>query len=426
MASPIDSGDSLAASLAPERGTPLYVHLPFCVVKCSYCDFYSVVGEGEDTTGFVQALVAEARVRAPREPRTVFVGGGTPSYLSEAELVAVFEGLEAASGFRGSALEVTVECNPESLTPAKARLLRALGADRLSIGVQSLEPRILELFGRAHDAEQAFRAYDAARAAGFERVSLDLIHAVPGQALERWLADLERLLALGPDHVSAYNLAFEEGTSFTRWLAEGRLEALDEETELAFFRATRERLEAGGLPPYEVSNFSTKDQQCAHNVNYWRNGPYVGLGPSAVSKLGSTRFGNPRSLRQWGRAVGQEGRATEWEETLTPLARLGETWWLGLRMTGGVVAGEARERAGFPGPAASDRALALAVELGAEGWLERRGEAWRLSERGLPLADALSARFLGLARDEPRRTPPGTAPGVATGSNPRGARTGEG
>lgn len=423
MASPPDPP---AASLVPEPGTPLYVHLPFCVVKCSYCDFYSVVGEGEDTGGFVQALVAEARARAPREPRTVFLGGGTPSYLSEAELVAVFEGLEAASGFRGSAVEVTVECNPESLTPAKARLLRALGANRLSIGVQSLEPRILELFGRAHTADQAFRAYDAARAAGFERVSLDLIHAVPGQELERWLADLERVLALGPDHVSAYNLAFEEGTRFTRWLAEGRLVALDEETELAFFRATRERLASAGLPSYEVSNFSTNDQQCAHNVNYWRNGPYVGLGPSAVSKLGPTRFGNPRSLPQWRQAV-QGGGASEWQETLSPLARLGETWWLGLRLAEGVVASEARARAGFPGGGersaeACDPALDLAAELADEGWLERRGEAWRLSPRGLPLADALSARFLGLARDEPRQTPAG----AGARSNPRGPGAGEG
>ncbi len=401
-----------ALTLAAPPGTPLYVHLPFCVVKCTYCDFYSVVADGQDTSGFVGALLAEADARAPRAPRTVFFGGGTPSYLSEAELVRVFEGLEARTGFRASAGEVTVECNPESLTPAKARLLRELGADRLSIGFQSLEPEILTLFGRAHGVEQAFRAYDAARAAGFERVSVDLIYAVPGQRLERFEGDLERVLGLAPEHVSAYSLAFEEGTSFTRWLEEGRLERLDEGLELAFFEAVRARLEAAGYEPYEISNFSLKGEQCAHNVNYWRNGPYVGLGPSAASKLGATRFGNPRSLALWQRAVAATGRALAWEETLAPLQALGETWWLGLRLREGVPPAEARARAGLEVGEEGDPALALARALGHEGWLEERSGAWRLAPRALAVADAIARRFLALA-------PPTRAPALAA-SNPDG------
>ena len=382
-------------------GPPLYVHLPFCVVKCSYCDFYSVVDEGHDRMRFVEAILAEARAVGVREPRTVFFGGGTPSFLSEAELERLFVGLEEISGFRGSAGEVTVECNPESLTPSKARLLRELGADRLSIGVQSLDPAILELFGRAHGNEQSFAAYEAARRAGFERVSLDVIYAVPGQELDPWLADLERLLDLGPDHVSAYSLAFEEGTSFTRWLREGRIERLDEDQELAFFLATRARLEDHGLDAYEVSNFSSLDQQCAHNVNYWRNGPYAGIGPSAVAKSGWRRAGNPRSLVRWQAAVEAGRPATEWEETLEPLARLGETWWLGLRLAAGVDAAEARGTSGWEAPPeATDPAARLAATLEAEGWLEQpRPGCWALSSRGLPLADRISARFLAL--DEP-------------------------
>jgi oxygen-independent coproporphyrinogen-3 oxidase len=408
-----------ADSLVAPAGTPLYVHLPFCVVKCTYCDFYSVLKDGHDTGAFVDALLAEARVRAPRAPRTVFFGGGTPSFLAEGELVRVFEGLEELTGFRASAEEVTVECNPESLTPAKARLLRALGADRLSIGFQSLEPEILALFGRAHGVEQAFGAYDAARAAGFERVSVDLIYAVPGQRLERFEADLERVLALGPEHVSAYSLAFEEGTSFTRWLAEGRLEKLDEELELAFFERTRERLEQAGFEPYEISNFATSGEQCRHNVNYWRNGPYVGLGPSAVSKLGATRFGNPRSLQHWQREVGERSRAGAWEEELPPLGRLGETWWLGLRLREGVRPTAARARSWLTasdGAAPTDRddpALALARELQARGWLEEHAGAWRLQRRALAVTDAVSARFLDLDAARTGRTAPRSNPSGA-------------
>ena len=380
---------------APAPGTPLYVHLPFCVVKCTYCDFYSVVDDGHDRELFVDALLSEARARAPRDPATVFFGGGTPSYLSEAQLERLFEGLEEVTGFRSSAREVTVECNPESLTPSKARLLRSLGADRLSIGVQSLDPAILELFGRAHGNEQSFAAYRSAREAGFERVSLDVIYAVPGQELEPWLADLERILALGPDHLSAYSLAFEEGTSFTRWLKEGRLQRLSEDLELEFFQRTRERLGEAGLPAYEVSNFSPNNQQCAHNIGYWRNEPYVGLGPSAVSKLEHTRSGNPRSLAQWQKEALAQGSALAWHETLSPVGRLGETWWLGLRMTAGVEPARARKQSGFT-DSESDPAEELARELGAEGWLEESSGAWRLSPKGLPLTDAISSRFLQL------------------------------
>jgi len=263
--------------------------------------------------------------------------------------------------------------------------------------VQSLEPRVLELFARPHAAEDAFQAYRNAREAGFERVSLDVIYAVPGQELERWLADLARLVALAPDHLSAYSLAFEEGTTLTKALRAGKLERLPEETDLAFFLETRAHLNAAGYTPYEVSNFSTKGHRCAHNENYWHNGPYVGVGPGAVSKLERTRFGNPRSIASWRRGLARDGFAATWEETLPPRADLGQTWWLGLRTADGVRPDAARATAGFA--AASDEddpAVGLARELEAQGFLCRSAGAWSLSERGLPLADAVSRRFLDL------------------------------
>jgi oxygen-independent coproporphyrinogen-3 oxidase len=376
-------------------GTPLYVHLPFCAAKCHYCDFFSVPWEGQDRGAVMHAILAEARAWAPHAPRTVFVGGGTPSFHDEQELRLLFDGLDEITGFRSSAAEVTVECNPESLDAAKARLFVALGATRLSIGIQALDDRALRLFGRVHDAAAGPRAYDAARSAGPRAVSVDLIYAWPGQELEAWLADLERVLALGPDHVSAYNLTFEEDTLFARWMDDGVLEPQAEELELAFFGATRERLSQAGLPPYEVSNFSASGSQCLHNVNYWRNGAYVGLGPSAVSKVGLRRFGNPRSIREYLRGIQRAADARAWEESPGPERRLGESWWLGLRLAAGISPAEARARAAAAD--APDRGLEVARRLELEGLLGRDGERFHLTPRGWPLADWVGREFLGAA-----------------------------
>jgi oxygen-independent coproporphyrinogen-3 oxidase len=398
---------ALPRERAPE-GTPLYVHLPFCAAKCHYCDFYSVPAEGHDRRPTVEAILAEAERWAPRAPRTVFVGGGTPSLLDARELTRLFEGLERVTGFRSAAREVTVECNPESLDEGQAATLLALGATRLSIGVQALDDRALKLFGRVHDAQAALAAYDAARRAGAREVNVDLIYAWPGQELAAWRADLARVLDLGPDHVSAYNLTFEEDTAFRRWLDEGALPKPDEDQELAFFQATRALLGERGYEAYEISNFSRSNCQSQHNVNYWHNGPYLGLGPSAVSKVGAVRGGNVKSVGDYVRRIRECGDARVWEEAPDALARLRETWWLGLRLAAGLSPAEARRRAdyatparvsdpsqGGPAPAGSDDPCTqVAVRLAADGLLELRGERYALSPRGLPLADWIARQFL--------------------------------
>jgi putative oxygen-independent coproporphyrinogen III oxidase len=366
--------------------------VPFCVTKCPYCDFFSVAGPGHDRRGTLEALLHEAARRAPRRPRTVFLGGGTPSFLTEPELVSLLDGLDRLTGFRDAALEVTAECNPESLDGPRARLLLDLGVTRLSIGFQSLREETLRLFGRAHTAEQGFRAYEAARAAGCRSVSVDLIYAAPGQTPEAWRADLARVLELRPDHLSAYNLTFEEGTAFEAWMRAGRLRPLPEEVELELFQATRELAAAAGLEHYEISNYASTGKQCLHNVNYWRNGEYVGLGPSAVSRVGRRRAGNVRALTGYVEGIAGAGSAEAWSETLDPVRRLGETWWLGLRLGAGVDPREALETAGMTG--ADDPALPIARGLVAAGLLQCSGKRYRLTERGLPLADHVAARFI--------------------------------
>ena len=346
---------------APE-GTALYVHLPFCEAKCHYCDFYSVAAAGQDVDGLIDALLVEAELRGPRAPRTVFLGGGTPSLLSVAELRRLLDALDERTGFRASALEVTAECNPESLDRDKARALLDLGVTRLSIGFQSLSNATLELFGRVHDADASFRAFDDARAAGVEDLNVDLIYGAPGQTPGSWRRDLERVLALGPEHLAAYNLTFEEGTPFHAWRAAGRLAQTSEETELECLSIARDRAAAAGLEAYEVSNYARPGRECRHNLGYWENRPYVGLGPSAVSAVPPHRGGNVRSLGGYRARVARDGHALEWRETLGPLARLGETWWLGLRLSRGVDPREARASAGVQGTG-DDPALAAARRL---------------------------------------------------------------
>jgi oxygen-independent coproporphyrinogen-3 oxidase len=388
--------ESATGDARAPAGTALYVHFPFCAAKCHYCDFFSVPAEGQDREGMVSAILREAELRAPVRPHTVYLGGGTPSLLSAPELATLLDGLDRVCSFRDSAVEVTAECNPESLDRDKARALLDLGVDRLSIGVQSLHDDVLALFGRVHSAEAGLRAFEAARDAGARNVNVDLIYAIPEQTPEAWRSDLARVLDLGPDHVSAYNLTFEEETPFRRWLEEGRLAKAAEEVELELFWITRDALAARGYEAYEISNFAREARRCAHNVNYWRNGTYVGIGPSAVSKVGTMRAGNMKGTGSYVRSVHTKHSARLWDETPEPDHRLAETWWLGLRLREGLSAEEARAAAGFEG--ADDPALPVAEALVAQGLLESIDGRFRLSARGLPLADWVAKRFLERVR----------------------------
>jgi oxygen-independent coproporphyrinogen-3 oxidase len=378
----------------------LYVHFPLCEAKCTYCDFYSLPGQDQDSDRILRALLLEAEQRAPRRPRSVFLGGGTPTFHSARELVRFFDRLDELTDFRSSADEVTVECNPESLDPQKAEALLESGATRLSIGVQSLRSEVLDRFGRVHSVEQSLAAVENAQSAGFTRISTDLIYAVPGQSLEQWCEDLERILDLGLEHLSAYNLTFEPGTALERQRRAGQVPANDEEVELAMFWATRERAAAAGLPAYEISNFARAEAACLHNLHYWRGSDYVGIGASAVSRHGAQRWGNTRNLGRWLAAVESGQDPADWREQLGPAGRLAEAWWLGLRLTEGVEPSTARERAQWMAP--EDPALDLAVRLASEGLIERRADRFVLTDRGLPLADAVAREFIRWSEDAER------------------------
>jgi oxygen-independent coproporphyrinogen-3 oxidase len=381
-------------------GTALYVHFPFCAAKCTYCDFFSLPAAGQDLVGALAALTEETLRRAPERPSTVFLGGGTPSLYPARDLALFLDRLDDRTGFRASAREVTIECNPESLDESKVEALLRAGITRFSIGVQSLRPEVLSWFGRVHSADQGLKAVQAAQRAGARRVSADLIYAFPGQSASLWRADLDAVLALGLEHLSAYNLTYEEGTLLHRQLQQGRSAPLDEELELELFELTQQRCRAHGLEAYEISNYARPGAESLHNGIYWANLDYVGVGPSAVSRVEGARFGNPRSLGAWRAAIEAGRPGAGWLERPSELQRLGESWWLGLRRRAGVEPGEAAAAAAvsLASPAAL-LAEARAESLVQQGLLERSTGRWRLTPRGWPLADAVARRFLDLSVD---------------------------
>lgn len=382
----------------PGDGTSLYVHVPFCVVKCGYCDFNSyVVDDRSVHDRFLDALEAEL-VRDWRfgTPVSVFVGGGTPTLLDPERFRRLFE-LLARHVPLGECREVTMEANPESVTAEKAAIARAHGVTRMSMGVQSFHPHHLRFLDRAHTAERAEEAFAVLRASGCENISVDMIFSVPGQTLAEWHTDLERVLRLRPDHLSCYNLTFEPGTRLHRDLQQGRIEPNDEETDRAMFLATRERLAAAGFEAYEISNFAGRGGPSRHNDHYWLQGDYVGIGPGASSHRRGVRCTNLKTVESWAGAVldGTPGAASA--ETLRPLQRAAEALWLGIRRRDGVDLERVARRT----------AVSLSpfeptiVRHEAAGFLVRRGASIVLTPAGVLLADMVGGDLLSVGSGRP-------------------------
>ncbi|MBL9079289.1 MAG: radical SAM family heme chaperone HemW [Planctomycetes bacterium] len=373
-------------------GTSLYVHVPFCVVKCGYCDFNSYVVEDRSVHDrFLDALDAELR----REwhfgaPVSVFVGGGTPSLLEPARLARLFEVLGRHVDL-AACDEVTMEANPESLTEAKAAIARAGGASRLSIGVQTFHAHHLRFLDRAHSAERAEAAVAEARRAGFTNLSVDLMFGIPGETANEWSSDLERALALQPDHLSCYNLTFEPGTRLHRDLQRGQVSPNEQEVDRDQFLATRARLAAAGFHAYEISNFAGRGGPCRHNDHYWLQGDYVGVGPGAASHRAGVRTTNLKAVEAWADAAlaGQPCAASA--ETLWPMQRAAEAVWLGIRRTDGVDLGAIGARLAVP---AVQQFTATVARHERAGWVARAGDRIRLTDAGLLLADRVGGDYL--------------------------------
>jgi oxygen-independent coproporphyrinogen-3 oxidase len=374
----------------------LYVHVPFCVVKCGYCDFNSYVVEDEQAHDrFLDALAVELAQRWPRaeRPVSVFVGGGTPSLLSVDRLRRLFAVLGEYVDL-GACHEVSMEANPESFTEDKARAALDGGVRRLSVGAQTFHARHLKALDRAHDAAGVERAFAAARAAGFENVSIDLMFGIPGETLDEWRSDLERALQLGTDHLSCYNLTFEPGTRFERDRRQGRLGPNPQERDREMFEHTRGRLAEAGFEAYEVSNFAGRGGPCRHNDHYWLQGDYVGVGPGASSHRAGVRATNLKALDAWADAALAGLPCAGSAETLRPMQRAAEALWLGVRRTEGVDVAEVEARVGVPAVARFGPILARQQ---AAGLVALDGSRVRLVGEGLLLADQVGGDFLAAA-----------------------------
>ncbi len=328
--------------IAGERDLALYVHWPFCLAKCPYCDFNSHVRERIDQDRWRRALLGElARYGGeigPRRLTSLFFGGGTPSLMDGESVAAVIEAASAA--FRpAEAVEITLEANPTSVEAGRFAAYREAGVNRLSLGVQSLDPEALAFLGRQHSVEEALNALALARAT-FPRVSFDLIYALPGQSPAAWGAELRRALAFGSEHLSLYQLTLEEGTRFHAAARRGELSLPGEADQAALFQLTQEETAAAGLPAYEISNHARPGCQSRHNLTYWLYGDYLGIGPGAHSRL--TLDGRRWAQRQhrapevWLERVEGAGHGQQARERLSRDRQLEEMTMMGLRLSDGI------------------------------------------------------------------------------------------
>lgn len=373
------------------------MHVPFCERKCDYCDFYSVTGAPTAIRrAYVAGVLQEAELwaeelgRARFRIRTIFFGGGTPTRLAPEEMQTLLHGLAARLPLE-TVEEWTVEANPVTVDQAYLRMLRDNGVTRLSIGVQSFDDRDLKCLGRLHDSEGALRTICEARAAGFERLSADLIFGVPEQTLTRWEQNLGQALQLGLTHLSCYGLTYEEATALGRRLRAGEVTPATETEELELFRRTNRILEEGGLLRYEVSNFAAPGEECRHNLLYWKGGNYIGLGPAAASHLSGSRWRTPANLQAWQNAVDGAGLAVEELEVLTQRQRAGELAMLMLRTARGMDCQTFRSRLTIDPMSLFHEQIRKFVK---NGLLEVSSGGARLTQRGLEVADAVSAEFL--------------------------------
>ena len=383
-------------------GVGLYVHLPFCESKCGYCDFYSVPAAGRDLGRAVRAIVRELGCRGgilDEGPATVFFGGGTPTVLPDAELQDVLTAVQRYF-HPGRAEEFTVEANPASFDAARAGMLAAGGVDRISIGAQSFCDDELAVLERIHDSRDIAPSVRAARDAAITRLNLDLIFGIPGQTLGSWRYSLGRALELDPDHLACYGLTYEPGTPLADRRDRGQITPCDENLEAEMFLAGIETLTAAGYEHYEISNYAKPGQQCRHNVNCWRNRPYLGIGPSAASYLDGVRTRNVPDLDRYVQMIESNGHACLEGERLDGLAHAGECAMLALRTAPGIDVADFQGQTGFD-PRVLFRAqidrfgrLGLLTTVVDADEADAGNEYIRLTREGMLRANAVMAEFV--------------------------------
>jgi oxygen-independent coproporphyrinogen-3 oxidase len=367
----------------------LYVHIPFCRSKCRYCGFYSRPVENYDVERLIASVITEldnySRVDSVQ---TVYIGGGSPSCLPAKELLKLIGYIQN----RWKAIEeFTMECNPGQVNFEMLREIRNLGVNRISIGAQSFNQSELEFLGRTHNADDIFKAVTPAKKAGFENISIDLIFAIPGSTISSWRQNLLQATRLGVSHISTYSLSYEDGTILKQQLDTGAIQAVDEETDRAMYELAIKMFESGGFEHYEISNFAKPGFRCRHNMRYWQNRPYIGVGPAAASCIGNRRTKNIADIDKYIQAIETNNSAAEEAVILSAGDIASETAVLNLRTADGIDIEDYKQRHGldvcdvFAEPINRYRKL---------DFIAREQNSVHLTKKALPIADTILCDFI--------------------------------
>lgn len=387
---------------AGNRITSLYVHVPFCAQKCTYCAFFSEASSGELINRYTAALVRELELVAhDLKPRTIFFGGGTPSLLNLRQWETILRAMEKLNLL--GAEEFTIESNPATVSADKSMLLRDFGVNRISMGVQSLDEKLLDRLGRIHSREMVFKSFDILRAAGFENINLDLMFAIPTQTMDIWRATLNEAMAIQSEHLSSYEVIYEDDTPLYEQLKAGEF-SVDEDLACEMYEELISRALNGGFHQYEIANFARNtspinplihppipSHACQHNVNYWRGGSYYGLGPSATGYVRGVRTKNWSNTQLYCDQLEKGKRAIESSEELPPLRRAGEIAAFGLRMNAGWPFADFKRTTEFD---LRNEWSSEMDQLAERGWARRDADNFHLSHQGLRFADAAAKMFL--------------------------------
>jgi putative oxygen-independent coproporphyrinogen III oxidase len=367
----------------------LYIHWPFCLAKCPYCDFNSHVRDTVDVEAWQNALLADMRREADlaggEKLTSVFFGGGTPSLMPPALVDRLLAEAERLWGF-DPAIEITLEANPSSVEAGKFADLASAGINRVSLGLQALDDESLRFLGRLHDAAEGLAALIVAQRA-FGRVNFDLIYARPGQRVADWHAELARAIALGTTHLSLYQLSIEPGTRFETLVREGKLEPLDDERAADLFELTQALTASAGLPAYEVSNHARVGEESRHNLTYWRYDDYCGIGPGAHGRRGGMATVRHRKPENWLSAVSRNGHGLVEERALSPREQASEAMLMGLRLAEGVDLAALAARFGLSPAELHDAPRCTRYQRQGLLWFE--GSRMGVTPAGMPLLDAL-------------------------------------
>jgi oxygen-independent coproporphyrinogen-3 oxidase len=381
--------------------TSLYIHVPFCAQKCEYCAFYSEASTGDLVNRYAGALVRELEmVAADLKPKTIFFGGGTPSLLNLRQWEIILRAMEKLNLL--GAEEFTIESNPATVSADKCRLLRDFGVNRISMGVQSLDEKLLDRLGRIHSRDMVFKSFDILRHAGFDNVNLDLMFAIPTQTMDIWRDTLNEAIAMQSEHLSSYEVIYEDDTPLFQQLQAGEF-AVNEELACAMYEELITTATAAGFHQYEIANYAKNkislpasaarvpDYACKHNVNYWRGGSFYGLGPSATGYVRGVRTKNWANTQLYCEQLEKGKRAIESGEELSPLRRAGEIAAFGLRMNAGWPFEDFQRTTQFD---LRREWNAEIQQLEERGWGMTAGDRFQLTPQGLRFADAAAEMFL--------------------------------